>query len=143
MSVENVKAQIARFLGSETAEVLCIRGNWGTGKTYNWDESLKEAVAGKKIARHKYAYVSLFGVNSLDDLKQTIIHQTVDVNQVGKPFDYQDIESYVKGSFPGLLKLGSLAGKFLGESYTSAGVAVMYMLVRNRLICIDDLERKG
>ncbi|WP_417413491.1 hypothetical protein [Hoeflea sp.] len=143
MSVENVMAQIARFLESETAEVLCIRGNWGTGKTYSWDGALKEAVTNKRIGRDKYAYVSLFGVNSLADLKQEIIHQTIDVDQVGKSFDFQDVESYVKGAFPGILKLGGLAGKFLGENYTSAGVAVMYMLVRNRIICIDDLERKG
>ncbi|EAV45290.1 hypothetical protein SIAM614_18234 [Roseibium aggregatum IAM 12614] len=143
MSIDNVKAQTARFLESETAEVLCIRGNWGTGKTYSWNEALKEAVANRRIGRDKYAYVSLFGVNSLADLKQEIIHQTIDVDQVGKSFDFQDVESYVKGAFPGILKLGGLAGKFLGENYTSAGVAVMYMLVRNRLICIDDLERKG
>ncbi|MBZ0162964.1 MAG: KAP family NTPase [Notoacmeibacter sp.] len=143
MSVENVKAQIARFLDSETAEVLCIRGNWGTGKTYNWVETLKEAAPKKKVGRDKYAYVSLFGINSLDDLKQEIIHQTIDVDQVGKSFDFQDVESYVKSAFPGLLKLGGLAGKLLGENYTSAGVAVMYMMVRKRLICIDDLERKG
>jgi hypothetical protein len=143
MSVENVRAQIAGFLESEAAEVLCIRGNWGTGKTYNWVETVGEAAAKNKISRTKYAYISLFGVNSLDDLKQEIIHQTTDVDQIGKPFNYQDVESYVKSAFPGLLKLGSIAGKFLGENYTSTGIAVMYMLVRDRLICIDDLERKG
>lgn len=143
MSVENVKAQIALFLETDTAEVLCIRGNWGTGKTYSWDETLKELAAQKKIARNKYAYVSLFGVNNLDDLKQEIIHETGDMDRVGQPFDYNDVESYVKNAFPGLLKLGSLAGKFLGENYTSTGVAVMYKFVIDRLICIDDLERKG
>ncbi|WP_223476796.1 hypothetical protein [Oricola indica] len=143
MSVENVKAQAARFLEAEAAEVLCIRGNWGTGKTYNWHEVLKDAVASKKVSRGKYAYVSLFGVNSLNDLKQEIIHQSIEIEQVGRAFDFENVESYVKNAFPGLLKLGGLAGKFLGENYTSAGVAVMYMLVRNRIICIDDLERKG
>lgn len=143
MSVQEVKAQIRNFLQSDTAEVLCVRGNWGTGKTYNWVETLKGVVFEKNVARNRYAYVSLFGVNSLDDLKQEIIHQTVDVDQVGKPFNYQDVESYVKNAFPGLLKLGGVAGKLLGDNYTSAGVAVMYMLVRDRLICIDDIERKG
>lgn len=143
MSIENVKDQTLSFLRSEVAKVLCIRGNWGTGKTYNWDATLKEAVAKNEVGRDKYAYVSLFGVNSLDDLKQEIIHQTIDVDQVGMPFDFEDVQSYVKNAFPGILKLGGLAGKFLGENYTSTGVAVMYMFVRNRLICIDDLERKG
>lgn len=143
MSIENVRAQIARFLESEAAEVACVRGNWGTGKTYNWVEALKDAVAKKKVGRSKYAYVSLFGINSLEELKQEIIHQTIDVDQVGASFDFQDVASYVKSAFPGLLKLGGVAGKILGENYTSAGVAVMYMLVRNRIICIDDLERKG
>jgi len=143
MSVENVKTQIERFLESKMASVLCIHGNWGTGKTYSWDEALKEAVANKKITRDKYAYVSLFGTNSLADLKQGIIYQTIDVDQVGKSFDFKDVESYVNGTFPRLKKLGGFVGNFLGDNYTSAGVAVMYMLVRKRLICIDDLERKG
>lgn len=144
MSIEEVRSQIERFVTSDAAEVLCIRGKWGTGKTYNWCMTLKELVdENKKISRSKYAYVSLFGVNDLNDLKQEIIYQTTDVDQIGKDFVFQDVESYVKSAFPGLLKLGGWVGKILGENYTSAGVAVMYMLVRNRLICIDDLERKG
>lgn len=143
MSIEKVKVEITRFLEIQKAGVLCIRGNWGTGKTYSWQETLKVAVANNKVGRNKYAYVSLFGTNSLADLKQEIIHNNKGVSEVGKPFNYKDVGSYVKGTFPGILKLGSLAGKFLGENYTSTGVAVMYMFVRDSLICIDDLERKG
>lgn len=142
MSVEKVKSQIARFLKSNDAEVLCLRGNWGTGKTYTWVECLKQAAKDKAVGCDNYAYVSLFGVDSLNSLKQEIIHQTIEVDQVGNSFDHKDVESYVKHAYPGLLKLGGLVGNLLGENYTSTGVAVMYMLVRNRLICIDDMERK-
>ncbi|WP_298963885.1 hypothetical protein [uncultured Roseibium sp.] len=143
MSVKNVESQIKKFLQSTSAEVLCVRGNWGTGKTYNWQSILQEAATQNSIGMHNYSYVSLFGLNSLNDLKQEIIHQTVSVEKIGESFNHKDVQSYVKNAYPGLLKLGGLAGKFLGENYTSTGVAVMYMFVRNRLICIDDLERKG
>lgn len=143
MSVEHVKAQIKLFLDSERAEVLCIRGNWGTGKTYNWDQTLKEAATNKMIGPDKYSYVSLFGLNSLDDLKKEIIHRTINVDQVGKEFNFQDVESYVKSAHSGIFKVGGFLARRLGGDYISVGAAFMYMLVRNRLICIDDLERKG
>ena len=33
--------ELKKFLGSEKAEVLCIRGEWGIGKTFTWNEVLK------------------------------------------------------------------------------------------------------
>ena len=72
MSVEIIKKEIARFLNCETPEVMAIKGKWGTGKTYTWNEFLKESQQNKKIKLKTYSYVSLFGINSLDDFKYAI-----------------------------------------------------------------------
>ncbi len=65
MSVENVRGQIRKFLRSPHSDVLCIRGNWGTGKTWTWLDELKRAASDKDgLSKSKYAYVSLFGQNS-------------------------------------------------------------------------------
>jgi hypothetical protein len=55
MSVELVKAEIARFLGDSKPGVLCIRGKWGVGKTYSWTEQLNAAHAEKRVGILKYA----------------------------------------------------------------------------------------
>lgn len=54
---------------------LVLQGTWGRGKTHLWRTIWSEYVERcqkeeKKLTR--YAYVSLFGINSLDELKQAI-----------------------------------------------------------------------
>jgi hypothetical protein len=143
MSVKNIESQITKFLQSTSAEVLCIRGNWGTGKTYNWQSILQKLSSQDKVRMKKYSYVSLFGVNSLDEFKQEIIHQKISVKNIGEPFNYEDIQSYINNVYPGFMKASRWAAKFFEKNYTNTGVAIAYMFVRNQLICVDDLERKG
>lgn len=73
MSIELVNGEIAGFLASAEPAVLCLRGRWGVGKTYAWNEQLAAAKRSGRLALKNYAYVSLFGVNSLDALKFAIL----------------------------------------------------------------------
>ena len=98
MSIETIKSEITRFLESETPEVMAIKGKWGTGKTYLWNELLKENK--DKIKFEKYSYVSLFGINSLDVFKYAIFENTVSRNLIG---DEISVEAFQKDS-TGLLK---------------------------------------
>ncbi|MDR7035034.1 hypothetical protein [Mesorhizobium sp. BE184] len=144
MSVERVRQQMEKFLKSDAAEVLCIRGHWGTGKTYTWMEALKKAAAPSGgLAFEKYAYVSLFGQNSLEDVKRELTYQTVNRDRIGKEFDVKDLKSILSG----LPQLGGLSARLInavaGEGYSSFGAGLLYLTVRNRLVCLDDLERKG
>jgi tRNA A37 threonylcarbamoyladenosine biosynthesis protein TsaE len=63
MSIEFVKQEIQDFLATKDADVACLSGHWGVGKTYAWREFLTKAKTEKKIALPRYAYVSLFGIN--------------------------------------------------------------------------------
>ena len=58
MSTKLVNDEIAKFLSRQTAEVLCIRGKWGVGKTYTWAKKLQEAQQAGAIKLPRYAYVS-------------------------------------------------------------------------------------
>lgn len=86
-SLNKLKEQIFEFLAKEPTEeptqigeVLAIRGAWGVGKTYAWNVFLKEAKNKNKIALKKYSYVSLFGINSLDELKFSIYLNAKDIS---------------------------------------------------------------
>ena len=72
MSVDLVKGEIAQFLASSEPGVLCLRGKWGVGKTYAWNEQIKKAHAEKRLGILKYSYVSMFGLSSLNDLKYAV-----------------------------------------------------------------------
>jgi hypothetical protein len=141
MSTQQVRDEITKFLMSDTPEVLCIRGKWGTGKTFSWNNTL-EANTGD-IALNNYAYVSLFGLNTIDDIKQAIFHSTIPKDRIGKPFNFEDVKSTWESGKGYLKQAGTLLTKAFGEGYQVVGMAVASMLIRNQIICVDDLERKG
>ncbi|MDI6790920.1 MAG: P-loop NTPase fold protein [Thermodesulfobacteriota bacterium] len=77
MSLALIKRQIAQFLQTDTLEVMAIRGAWGVGKTFAWNKYLNEAKHNNRIALDNYSYVSLFGLNSMDELKLSIFMDAI------------------------------------------------------------------
>ena len=140
MSVELVKHEILRFLSSNNPEVLSISGEWGVGKTFCWKKYLAEA---NHVALDRYAYVSLFGVNSLDELKYSIFENTVKIEEASKAADLETFTSMLE-SAEKLRKYMWVANLVPGlRTYFSAASPAFFLSVRNQIICIDDFERKG
>ena len=94
MSVQNVRAEIEHFLTDGKPQVLCIRGAWGTGKTYTWDNVLERLAQAtdKKLPFERYAKVSLFGLNSIVEIKREIFQATKPAAKIGKEFDPADLK---------------------------------------------------
>lgn len=144
MSTALVKQEIERFLASAEPEVLCVRGKWGTGKTYNWKTVAKAAkLKNGGVALNTYAYVSLFGVNSLAEVKMQIVQSTVPRKAIGEPDTtnrwlalYDTMESAGK-------KVAMKAVGFLGKNQFEAAMTAMSATISRQIICVDDLERKG
>ena len=144
MSVQNVRAAIKQFLSTKTPQVLCVRGDWGTGKTYNWQKLVKELRrSNDTIALGQYAYVSLFGVNSISQLKGSILQNTVQRSQIGDEISEETIKSRFTSAEKGLkgfvMKLSNTFGEGMYDNFVSA----LSSLSSRQIICIDDLERKG
>lgn len=142
MSVKDVRAAIERFLAHEKPQVLCIRGAWGTGKTYTWDDVLKKTAADHKVKAKKYAKASLFGLNSIKELKREIFQSAIEIDQIGKPFDVKNVNS-VADSLKSWGKLAWNKASFVHEDAMTAAIEVAALFAREQLILIDDLERKG
>lgn len=77
MSAQLVRQEILAFLRTSDPSVHCIRGRWGVGKTFTWNRALLETRQDKSHSLKDYAYVSLFGMNSLEDVKSAIFENTV------------------------------------------------------------------
>ena len=147
MSAELVIKEIQRFLASKDAEVLCIKGRWGVGKTYAWRHYLEKAQESGDLYQQDYAYVSLFGLNSLDDLRYAIFESTVSPAQALTGPDAE--------TFGALIKKGKSVGRqargWIGPALSAVGFGEIgnalarsaFLLVRDRLVCLDDLERAG
>lgn len=145
MSLEIVKKVIEDFLNRDFPEVLAIKGKWGTGKTYTWNKIIKSSKNNNKLALDKYAYVSLFGINSLEALKIAIFEQTVERELIEEGVSLKTLKNNTDlvAKSLGRKSLSFLQGipwiKNFGPFLHSAS----FLSVTKTLICFDDFERKG
>jgi len=147
MSTELVAREIQRFLANTDAEVLCIRGKWGVGKTYAWLRYLADAQANGSLRAKRYAYVSLFGLNSPDDLRHAIFESTVDPSQIATGPTIESLSDLIGTASAFGRKARGLIGPVMsafGQGDVGNAIAKSaFLLVREQLICFDDLERSG
>ncbi len=142
MSIKLVKAEILRFLSSSKPEIICISGKWGVGKTYAWKQYLKEAAKGGVVFKDykTYAYVSLFGQNSLQELKNSIFPSTVNINELEEG---PDIKTY-NGRVKNWRKLLPAIFNIVKDKVSINGIEQLFLLlVKKQIICFDDIERHG
>lgn len=149
MSLEVIKTQIREFLRSKEPEVLAIRGDWGVGKTFTWDETLRDAQRSKKSGRNPkaiglnyYSYVSLFGISSLQDLRTEIAFNKVNTLDLELA---EGVTKFQQASGKYMPKILSQALKYAG---INAGTLVDTMfasisnsMIKETIVCIDDFER--
>jgi Cdc6-like AAA superfamily ATPase len=108
MSVSKVKSALVDFVKGEKDRAIVLKGDWGTGKTYLW----KQVVLESRDLFHKrnYSYVSLFGLNSLKDLKKSIYENKVYRERAHIASDESSFEDNLKdisGRFAGWMRKGS------------------------------------
>jgi hypothetical protein len=144
MSIKIIKHQIDMFIGCDTPEVMAIKGDWGVGKTYSWRQFLKEAKESGNVSLDKYAYVSLFGINSLEAFKYAIFENTIDRDLIGDEASLKTLKQNTSSLLKtmGKKSLGLFGNSFL-KAFTPAIESLSFLSLSQTLICIDDLERKG
>jgi hypothetical protein len=143
-STAAVQNEIDRFLRSTEPEVLCITGDWGVGKTYNWQLKLDQMRAKRAVGLARYSYVSLFGINSLDSLKQSVFENMQFIVPEGRT-GYDRVIGGVNRTFQqGKRLVGAAAAiPMVGEALSKVTQPFLFSSIFNQIICIDDLERRG
>ena len=153
MALADTESLLRRFARGELRQpggpgvTLALRGRWGVGKTYLWDRVVREAASAGELGRPRYAYVSLFGLTSLDEVKAEVVASRRSADDLDP---YADEGSAVKAArwakrrlSPYLrhLKDHPTLTAALGPSV--AGAVAFDWFGRNALVCFDDLERRG
>ena len=146
MSIENA---IRGFIGSRESGALVLQGKWGLGKTYFWQRRIiEEFLANPKVPKDRkhYSYVSMFGIESLQDLKASIF-------QAANEFDSDFLASRWRFVDPRWLwwkvkhilphALDNAAIPYVREGLAKTYNALTFFAIRDRLICLDDIERRG
>lgn len=155
MSAQSALTEIKRFLRTADAEVLSISGRWGVGKTFAWSKTLKEAKDAGEIALSRYAYVSAFGLKSIEEVKNAILQCTVRLDRENiEPTVESLLENITSAEGLGALveagaRKGAAAFQKIAEAIPYVGkassliVPTATLLIRNQIVCIDDIERAG
>jgi hypothetical protein len=135
MSLEQIRTVVENFINETHNQLLVIKGDWGVGKTYFWDSLIAKSRTNGVVGRDYYAKVSLFGLNSLDELKSAIAVSRVEVRSTPK---LDAINTNIAKILTRLEKIPAL-DKYLGGSMAT----LLHSLVTDTLVCFDDIERKG
>lgn len=124
-----------------TDYAIMINGVWGSGKTYYWNHVLKKEIENINIGETKYKviYVSLYGVNSLDEISKSLFVQVFS----GKhDFLKQLASNKIGNAIPEVGKLimnsAGLFGLSLGENEIDLSKFTSF---DKTVLCFDDLER--
>jgi hypothetical protein len=140
LTLEVVQARLDKLLAAETAKIAMLTGDWGSGKTYQWKQALERAA--KKGSRPRYAYVSLFGLTSLAEVRKRITEEVI--SAVRLPGRGVTVGEAVEGDAIGLKPMQIIkilpVIPYLGK-LESLAQELSFATVRNAVICFDDLER--
>lgn len=142
MSVRIMEREISRFLLDKSPEVMAIKGPWGVGKTYWWNYVLDRVKADGNTGLEKYAYVSLFGINSLSDLRRQVFQQTQGIRDKVAP----NVESFSTriGEFAKRWrKLETIREVPALKNFLPDMDSLTFLSAKDTIICLDDLERMG
>lgn len=139
MDQKESKEFLKELLEMDDAVVLLMKGDWGVGKTYFWNDFVETEFAEEQ--REKYAYVSLFGKKNIEAIQNDILLQVFSRNK------YIEKANGVLETLKGVFSSG---GDGEGVSFGLTGNAIgmaLSLFKKNDLsdlvICIDDFERKS
>jgi hypothetical protein len=142
MTLQIVEERLDELICSSRAKVLLLTGGWGAGKTYQWKQALQRAATTGKHAR--YAYVSLFGLTSLTEVRKRVSEEMVSTFKIS---DKDGTLGDVVGKYEWKLKPTQLLKMWPVLPYIGKleGLAneLSFQYVHNAIVCFDDLERSG
>lgn len=137
MALTQIKSVVEKFITDNRNELLVIKGKWGVGKTFFWQKLIEESKRKKQIGRNYYSYVSLFGLDNIEELKTAIVASRVQWNAGKLKEKVDSLTTRLKELGKTLNEIPALRG------YPGVVSNILFYSLNDTLICLDDIERKG
>lgn len=134
MSLKETKEHLLELLSDADNKVMALSGKWGTGKTHLWGEVSHES---KDETINGALYVSLFGLSGIDQVKRKLI-ESVAPGVQAHPKIWETAKQAVSS---GLKALEGFHKGFAALSDLNL-LLLAPMMLREKVIVIDDIERK-
>lgn len=133
MSLAITKANFEQLIDDRDNGVIALSGKWGTGKSHMWRQAQKDST---NEAIKKALYVSLFGIKDILQLKLRIVQSAIPDSKTGHV-----AREVVTGAVRQAIKFAKGFNSAFSALDEIALLAVPVIL-RNRVIVLDDIERK-
>ena len=124
-----------------TDYAIMINGEWGSGKTYFWNNRIKRKIESLTLngRRYKTIYMSLYGISNLEEISKKIFIETTqlmdkDLRRYMQTHEQEGIPEYAKTSID--------MANFFGISKSGEKLDYdEFFSVTDKVLCFDDLER--
>ena len=124
-----------------TDHAVMINGEWGSGKTYFWNNKVRSKIESTEIngKRYRTIYMSLYGISNLDDIsKKIFMEMNPNLNKSIKKI----LDSRNMSSIPEYVKTGIDMANSFGIMQQNEKVDFSkFFDMDDKVLCFDDLER--
>lgn len=124
-----------------TDYAIMINGEWGSGKTYFWNNQVKKKIESLKLNGKKFTtiYMSLYGISNLEEISKKIFMETSQLMD-------RNLRRYMntKGitTIPEYAKTGIDMANLFGSSSNGGRIDYNeFFSTDDKVLCFDDLER--
>ena len=124
-----------------TDYAIMINGEWGSGKTYFWNNQVKNKIESLNLNGRKYTtiYMSLYGISNLEDISKKIFIETTQLMDKNLKKYMDTHEQY---SMPEYAKTGLNMANFFGVTQNGDKIDYgSFFSTDDKVLCFDDLER--
>lgn len=159
MTTSLARTTLSRFVTDKRPSAIALTGPWGSRKIFLWNDVVTTIAKSSDPGFARYSYVSLFGLNSMADLKAALFENAVPPGSVQTGATPESLAAEMKQVFKSdtAQETGSKLGRFIlskGRQHAQTVASFLppwagalrsatFLAVRDYVICIDDVERKG
>ena len=124
-----------------TDYAIMINGEWGSGKTYFWNNQVKKKIDSLRLNGKRFTtiYMSLYGISNLEEISKKIFMET---SQLMDKNLRKYMEANGQNSIPEYAKTGIDMANFFGTASNGSKTNYAeFFSTDDKVLCFDDLER--
>ena len=140
--MEDLVESILDYIRADyTDYAIMINGEWGSGKTYFWNNKIRNKIDTLQLNGKHYTtiYMSLYGISNLEDISKKIFIETTQLMD-------KNMKKYMNAtgqqSIPEYAKTGLDMANLFGVTQNGDKVDYSkFFSTEDKVLCFDDLER--
>lgn len=140
--MEDLVESILDYIRADyTDYAVMINGEWGSGKTYFWNNRIRNKIDTLRLNGKQYTtiYMSLYGISNLEDISKKIFIETTQLMD-------KNMKKYMnaagQSTIPEYAKTGLDMANLFGVTQNGDKVDYsQFFSTDDKVLCFDDLER--